>query len=301
MRNSTRRVRLWVGGAVLATLVCAGCSSSGGGGGSTSGAGEPGGDTMALGAARSEPAKAGEASLTGQAPVRTRSVVRTYELSLTAVDLEAVRREIDALLKAVGGSVDKEDSTSDKQGRIDRSTLTLRVPVAAFASTKKALEGLGTLESSSATEKDVTTAVIDVAERVQTLQNSLDRLQRFQRTAGDVGDLIRYEDQITSRQAELQSLKAQQAYLADQTSMSTLTVHLSTPRTTVGALDDAGFLSGLRGGWDALTGFAVVMLTVLGAVLPFLVVLVVLGVPTWLVWRLARRREVAPPAEVTGD
>ncbi len=64
---------------------------------------------------------------------------------------------------------------------------------------------------------------------MQTLQNSLDNLQRYQRDAKDVKDLLDFEEKITARQAELQSLEAQQAYLADQTSMSTITLHLSTP------------------------------------------------------------------------
>mgnify|MGYP006181480377 CR=1 FL=1 len=51
--------------------------------------------------------------------------------------------------------------------------------------------------------------------------------------AKDIEDLLRYEQQITQREAELQSLKAQQSYLADQTSMSTVTVYLSTPKAYV--------------------------------------------------------------------
>ncbi len=119
------------------------------------------------------------------------------------------------------------------------------MPVDSFDTARKALSRLGKLTSSSESEKDVTTQVIDTAERVQTLQNSLDRLQRFQRSAKDVDDLIQFEDQITSRQAELQSLKAQQSYLSSQTSMSTITLTLSQPgKEPPGALDDAGFLAG---------------------------------------------------------
>jgi len=306
MVHSRGRVRSGIGAAVLAAVVVGGCSAGSGDSSTGGGTGETAADVAAPDSSRAQSGAAGPGAAR-QAVVRTRAVVRTGELSLTAEDLGEVRREIDDLLQAVGGSVDEEDSTNDRRGRVDSSTLTLRVPVAAFDSTKRALERVGTLESSTASGKDVTTQVIDTRERVETLQNSLDRLQRFQRSATDVGDLIRYEDQITSRQSELQSLQAQQAYLADQTSMSTLTVHLSTPdtREAKGRLDDAGFLSGLRGGRDALVGVAVVALTVLGAALPFMAALAVLGVPAWLLWRLARARRSAPPsappsAEPTG-
>ena len=50
---------------------------------------------------------------------------------------------------------------------------------------------------------------------------------------------------------------ARRSYLADQTSMSTITVTASTPEKYVAppsALQDAGFLAGLTGGWHALGG-----------------------------------------------
>jgi Flp pilus assembly protein TadB len=135
---------------------------------------------------------------------------------------------------------------------------------------------------------------------VQTLQNSLDRLQRFQRSARDVRDLIRFEDDIARRQSELQSLKAQQSYLADQAAMSTITLHLATTATHVaprGALHDAGFLSGLEGGWRAFVGLVLVVLTVLGALVPFLLVGGLVGVPVWFALRRRRRRTTAPVTE----
>ncbi len=228
--------------------------------------------------------------------LRAKAVIKTGEIALTSRPLDRVRAEVDRLLVSVGGSVDREESTNARDGSIDRSRLVLRVPVGRFDETKRALGRLGRLTSSTESEKDVTTQVIDTGERVQTLQNSLDRLQRYQRSAKDVTALIRYEDQITARQSELQSLTAQQSYLTSRTTMSTITLDLSTPETYVappGALDDAGFLAGLQGGWHALGAVVVVALTVLGAALPFLVVAGVVGVPLWLgVRQLVRRRAV---------
>jgi cytochrome c oxidase assembly factor CtaG len=59
----------------------------------------------------------------------------------------------------------------------------------------------------------------------------------------------------------------------------------------------AGFLVGLKGGIKALGAFASAMATIIGALLPFAVVLVVFGVPLWLgVRRSARRRQPKQPA-----
>ena len=228
-----------------------------------------------------------------------RAVIRTGEVVLTSPDLDAARAEVDAVLAGLDGVVENESTSHDDEGGIKRSTLVLRVPVTRFTDAMTALEAIGKTQSSTTRSDDVTTEVIDVDERVETLQNSLDRLQSYQAEAKDIEDLLRYEQQITQREAELQSLKAQQSYLADQTSMSTITLTMSTPREIVGppdALDDAGFLAGLRSGWNALTGAVIVLLTVVGAVLPFGVVLALVGLPVWLlVRRLVRGRAATPP------
>ena len=296
MGNRSAR-RLVAAGALLALGALAGCT--GGGGADSMGSGG------SVSADQAEPAPASGGGTTGKAAlganrvvVRAQSVIRTAELSITAKDLGAVRADVDSLLAAVGGSIGNEQTTHDRKGRVESSTLVLRVPVDRFAATKKALMGMGKLETSDESAKDVTSQVIDVDERVQTLQNSLDDLQRYQRKAQDVKDLLDFEEKITQRQAELQSLKAQQSYLADQTSLSTITVHLSTPEKYVpppDALQDAGFLSGLKAGWNALGDAVVVTLTVLGAVLPFLLVGALVGLPAWIGLRaLLRRRSPSP-------
>ncbi len=277
---------------------------SGGSGGSSSSAGDLAAPAPASGAQDRTADKAAPPGA-NRTVVTTKAVIRTGEVSLTSKDLAGVRADIDALLAAVGGTVDSEQSSNDRHGRIEQSTLVLRVPVDKFAAAKSALMKMGKLQTSDETSKDVTTQVIDVDERVQTLQNSLDDLHRFQRTAKDVKDLLDYEEKITQRQSELQSLKAQQSYLADQTSMSTITVHLSTPEKYVpppDVLEGAGFLAGLQAGWHALLDVFVVGLTVLGAVLPFLGVGLLVGVPAWIGIRaLVRRRRVTPPSEVSAS
>ena len=89
----------------------------------------------------------------------------------------------------------------------------------------------------------------------------------------------------------LESLKGQQRSLDDLTALSTIAVTLLGKAAAKPAPPQAaqgGFLAGLKSGWKAFTASIKVILTVLGALLPFAVVL---GVPVWLVlWWLRRRR-----------
>ncbi len=300
MVSWTRR-RLAAAGALaaLAALTaCSGGASSSDGSSSTSAVGSAAGATD--GAATAPGVANRLAAGADRSVVHATAVIRTGEVAITSRHPARVRAEVDTLLKARGGSIDNEQTTNSRDGRIESSTLVLRIPVDQFEAAKRALMGMGRLKTSDESSKDVTTQVIDVGERVTTLQNSIDDLQRFQRAAHDVKDLLDFEEKITARQAELQSLKAQQSYLDDQTSMATLTLYLSTPATYVpppDALENAGFLSGLRAGWHALGDAVVVVLTVVGATLPFLVLAALVGVPAWFGLRaqLRNRRSPAPP------
>ena len=66
------------------------------------------------------------------------------------------------------------------------------------------------------------------------------------------GDIIAIESDLARRQADLDSLKSQQAWLEDQTSLSTINVHLARPQVQAPEDEARGFLAGLEDGWDAL-------------------------------------------------
>jgi hypothetical protein len=239
--------------------------------------------------------------------VEQKAVIKTGDIVLHTSDPQQARARVNALLTRLHGSVDDEQTVYDKHGVIRDSQLVLRVPVASFATAMSALEDLGTVVHSSTSGKDVTTQVIDVQQRLRTLRISLRDLNSFQRQATTIDQLLRFENAITQRRGEYQSLKAQRDHLVNQTSMSTIDVDISVPpaahAAAPGALDHAGFLTGLRHGWSAFTGTVVVALTAVGAVLPFAVVLGLVGLPLWWwgrrVWR--GRPATAPIEASSGD
>ena len=242
----------------------------------------------------------GSTVLSPRAPVDPRAVISTGRVVLEAKDLGEVRDGLDRMLGKYGGFVADEQTYNDAQGRTESSVLTLRIPSQHFEDALRELDGLGKVQDRRTKTDDVTTEVIDVEARIRTEQVSLDRLRGFLSEASNVDAMIRLESEIANREANLASLQAQQRYLDDQTSMSTLvlTMHepsgVAPPPKKDDPLKDAGFLTGLQNGWDALLGVLVVVATVLGAVLPFVVVIALVGLPL-LVW-LRRHRPAAPPA-----
>ncbi len=184
-----------------------------------------------------------------------------------------------------------------------QSVLVLRVPAQRYEQAVDELEALGQTVSRNRNAQDVTQEVVDVATRIETQEASIDRLQTLLGEATKIGDILAIETELTSRIAELESLKARQEQLAAMTDLATITVTLLPPDTVVD--EGTGFVAGLEAGWRAFVRSVELGLTALGVALPFLLALAVLTVPLvgWLVVRHRRQRhDRAPePAPVTPD
>ena len=213
-----------------------------------------------------------------------RAVISTGQISVSSGSISKARAEVLRLVTSYDGSVADEQTDSDQGGRISSSTLTLRVPTSDFAEAMNALARIGKVEHQSRKSEDVTTQVIDNDARVRAAERAIRQIEVLLGRADALRDIIAIESDLARRQADLDSLKSQQAWLEDQTSLSTINVQLSRPGEA--PEDEArGFLAGLGDGWDAMTNGTVVLLTVLGAVLPFAVLLALFGVPLWLILR----------------
>ena len=256
------------------------------------------GSRASSGSADSEAAP--DAPAAARPPASERAVISTGTVSLFSDDVAQARRDVQRIVDAHQGRITEEDTQTDDDGVAQYSRLVVRVPANAFATTLLALEKAAELRSSKLTTDDVTGQVIDTDARVRAQQGSLRRVEQLLAEADTLKDIIWIESQLTQRQAELDSLKSQQAHLADQTSESTITIDIERPYSPPEEEDpvdeDAGFLVGLKGGLAALAGAATVIATIVGALLPFAVVGAALGIPVWLLVRRTRRRRVQAPA-----
>lgn len=296
--------------AVLGTVCLVALTGCGGGGSNTAAASGSEAGGLRVPAAAGPAADRADAQSFSRAQVakpgvdvQQQAIIRNGNLSIRTSDPQQARDGVDHLLVRLHGSLDDERTVYDKLGRIRDSHLVLRVPVDSFGTAMDDLEKLGTVVHSSSTGKDVTTEVIDVQQRLRTLRISLRDLNAFQRKAATIDQLLRFENAITERRGQYQSLKAQRDHLADQTSMSTIDLDVSVPPahvTTVAHPSQAGFVTGLRHGWTALTDTVRVALTALGAVLPFAVLLALVGLPLWWWTRRGGRNRPATPAPASG-
>lgn len=224
-----------------------------------------------------------------------RAVISKGNVALRAGDVGQARFDVGKVVDKYGGEIAEENTETDREGVVQHSHLVVRVPADDFAAALDELKGIGTLINASSKSTDVTTQVIDVDVRVRAQRRSIERIQQLLARAKSIADIVAIETQLTQREAELQSLEQQQAHLADQTSMSTITVSLERTDSAREEDDDTGFLAGLAAGWRALAAFGVGVATVAGALLPWLVLLGLLGTPALLLVRRLRRPTASAP------
>lgn len=227
------------------------------------------------------------------------ALIKKGNVALRADDVGKTQFEVQGVVDDHGGSVTEEKTTTDDDGAPAYTRMVLRIPAADFddAMTElKSIEG-AELESANTSEEDVTTKLIDTRTRIRVQRRSIERITVLFDRAQSIRDIMAIEAQLSRRQADLDSLERQAAYLQNQTSLSTIVVsvdQIPEKRAIKQKDDDTGFLAGLSAGWHGLTKFAVAMATVFGALLPWMVLLLVLGVPTLLLLRRVRHRRSDP-------
>jgi DNA-binding transcriptional regulator YdaS (Cro superfamily) len=225
-------------------------------------------------------------------------VARNASAAITVADVEIAATRLRAIAAAAGGVVTTENLVTrvDAKGiTTPTSTMVISVPADTLDSTLEQLKTLGTITSRVISSEDVTMQVADVASRVKALEGSIARLNELSRKAGTIAQLTQLESELTNRIEERDSMVAQQKALAGRVAQSPVTVTLQTPPPAVVEPETPGFLAGLTAGWNALVNSSRVLLTVVGAVLPFLILVAAIGVPVVL-WR--RRGHRVP---VTGE
>jgi hypothetical protein len=237
----------------------------------------------------------------GDAPdEQERALISQGNVQLRSDDVGEALFEVQKVVDELAGEISQNETATDDEGDVKRARVVARIPSARFAEAMQSLEGAAELIASSSNIDDVTTKVIDNKIRLAVQQRSIRRIALLLDRAESIRDIVNIEAQLSRRQAELGSLQRQQAYLADQTSMATITVSLertkAKPEPKEKKADEKGFVAGLDKGWTGFKNVAVGLATATGAALPFLVVLVLLGVPAWSAVRRVARRRTAPAA-----
>lgn len=184
----------------------------------------------------------GAAAGTATASATDPTLVRTASVLVGTDDVQRARESFLTTIRGLGGTVTSETVVTDgSSGSLPASDaassdvgitypypqpsgpgvwLTVKVPAAAYEQAIMAARAQGELVQLQQTSYDVAAQVTDTKARIASLTASLERLRELMSEADGVTEVVRLENAIAERQAELDSLVAQQRELADQTQMS---------------------------------------------------------------------------------
>ncbi|MET7848456.1 DUF4349 domain-containing protein [Streptomyces avermitilis] len=293
--RTVRPVRVLAALLLTSVLALAGCSAADDSGGSTSDAkaAAPGGRQK--GAADSGSASGAKAS--GAPKLTASAIIRTASLTVQVKDVPKALDDARTTVETAGGFIGDESTSRDGRGH-ERTRVVLRVPSEKYGEVLGDLEGTGKLIDRTAKAEDVTDQVVDVESRIKSQRASVARVRDLMDKATKLSDVVSLEGELSSREADLEALLAQQASLKDRTSLATITLSLSeTPVKKAAAKDeDPGFLDALAGGWHVFVTLLRWIALAFGAVLPFAAV-AALVVFVWV--RLVRPRLPRRPAPAT--
>ncbi|SFE88352.1 protein of unknown function [Actinacidiphila alni] len=234
-------------------------------------------------------------------------LVRTANLTVRTPTVGDALDKARAMAADAGGYAGDEDTSVDSAGH-EQSTIQLRVPPAAYDGMLTRLAGLGKLLDRKVSVEDVTGQVVDVESRIKSQQASVARVRKLMDQAGSLGDVVSLESELSTREADLESLEAQQAALRARTDLATVTLRLVEPPVKPAVpkpkpVHHDGFWTqvghALGGGWHAFYVTMRGILVVVSAALPFLLVALSVLVGYRLFRRYRPRQEpptMAPPA-----
>jgi hypothetical protein len=230
--------------------------------------------------------QSGQANPAATLPPVGRQIIRSASIALAVSDVKGTVAQAQYFAIEAGGYTGTEDAGPD------HASLTLQVPESALDSVLDKLARQPGVKVTSRTEQsqDVTNQLVDVRSRIDTQQASVDRVRALLANAASLADIVSIEGELTRREADLESLQQQRAELSGQVAMSAVTVDISRSQPVPAAVvapRSSGFVGGLTSGWHAFVGALGVLLLIVGAALPFVLLL---GIPVGVWWGLRRRK-----------
>jgi hypothetical protein len=176
-----------------------------------------------------------------------RMIVRNATLSVLTADTRQARQAVVALVAEFAGEgafVVSANESYPYGNQMPAVSMVLRVPVNRYDESMTRLAALGTqVLGRVETAQDVTQAYVDTTARIQALQTSRARLLEIIQNAKTTDDLLRAEQELSRREADLNAALTVQQNLAKTAALSSISLELRpavTSQPVAGAAWDPG-------------------------------------------------------------
>ncbi|MGI9609972.1 MAG: DUF4349 domain-containing protein [Acidimicrobiia bacterium] len=174
--------------------------------------------------------------VTAQAVVATvdlgRDIIFTADMTVAVEDVPGAGTEATRIVNGLGGYLFAQQSVGSPE---PRSVLTFKVPPENFQEALSKLGAIGEIRSQNVSANDVTDAIVDLESRIATAATSVARLRALLEEATDIETIVELENELLTRETQLETLRGQHRTLQDQVALASVSVSL-TEATTMPAV-----------------------------------------------------------------
>jgi len=186
--------------------------------------------------------------------VDEKKLIRKAYLEMEVNDYEKAKEEIDAIIEAAGGTIEREEERSSSY-RLE-ANMTIRVVPEKLDELVEQLAGLArNVDRKTIETEDVTRQYIDLETRLKSKRAIVDRYQELLQQARNVEEILKVEENLRKVTEEIESTEAQLRYLSRQIDKSTLHLTYYQPVeriTSTGPSFGKKIIGALQGGWQFL-------------------------------------------------
>ncbi len=250
----------------------------------------PGSDTSASSAAPTDL----NAALAPLDPARF--LVQTGEMTLYVAkgQVPSAAGKITVLTGALRGYVLQSYVMSGVDGQKPSANIVVRVPAENFQEAIRRIGQLGEVKALQTGAEDVTGQYVDLKARLTHYRAVERRLLTFLANATSINQALAIQQRIDNTQLTVERLAGQVKAMGEQITYGTLSVSITEKpgKTVAPATKHQTFLAAFVHSVTLLGSAARALFVALGAAIPFLALIAVLG---WLGWMAARRLGLLPP------
>lgn len=184
-------------------------------------------------------------------------LIKNVDLSIETKDIKKWRGDLDEKLKKYEAYIVSENQYSNTYEIQDN--ITIRVPSDKFDDFIKILEdGEGEISNKTIRVQDVTAEYLDLAGRLKTRQEVLERYRALISKANVVKDIIEIEEAARQVQEEIEAAQGRMKYLKNQSSFSTINLNVEQTLQHRRSLGFGGKLvDALVSGWQGFLMFLI--------------------------------------------
>lgn len=221
--------------------------------------------------------------------IANRKIIYNTSVGLVVKNYHDFEQQIAGLVSQHGGFI--ASSRTDRRYNDRQSgTWVVRIPTTQYSDFLAGVTGLGFAESREENAQDVTEEYVDIEARIKNKRTLEGRVVKMlEERPGKLADVLEIERELSRIREELERMEGRLRYLKDRTSLATVTINSREESEYVPpAAPTLG--SRIENSWgNSLSNLQGLGENLLIAIVAFVPWLVIVWVPLYVVYRLAKR------------